>query len=188
MSVQVETRLGGRAGSGRVALAVILGSETVFFLTMLVAYLSMRSAAGWSVTHTLARLTIPLVNTGTLLTSAACAWRSLVSIRMGRPHALSFWLLLTLLLGLVFVAGQVFEFGHAGMQIDDQGLGAIFFTLMGFHALHVLAGVVFLVLNLARARLRDFSSDNYAAVELGTWFWFYVSVVWIALFAALYLL
>lgn len=188
MSVEVGTRHSGSPGTGKVALAVILGSETVFFLTMLVAYLSMRSTAAWSATHTLARLTIPLVNTGTLLTSAVCAWRSLVSIRMGRPRALSVWLLLTLLLGIVFVAGQVFEFGHAGMQIDDQGLGAIFFTLMGFHALHVLAGIVFLVLNLARARLRDFSPDNHAAVELGTWFWFYVSVVWIALFAALYLL
>ena len=62
--------------------------------------------------------------------------------------------MLTLLLGLAFVAGQVFEFGHAGLQIDDQGLGAVFFTLMGFHALHVLAGVVFLVINLARAALR----------------------------------
>jgi cytochrome c oxidase subunit 3 len=59
---------------------------------------------------------------------------------------------------------------------------------MGFHGLHVLAGVGFLIINLARTRLGDFSPTRYEAVELGTWFWYYVTVVWIVLFAALYLL
>ena len=74
------------------------------------------------------------------------------------------------------------------MRIDDQAFGGVFFTLMGFHGLHVLAGVVFLSINLARARLGDFSPARYDAVEIGTWFWYYVAAVWIVLFAALYLL
>jgi cytochrome c oxidase subunit 3 len=96
--------------------------------------------------------------------------------------------MLTLLLGLVFVTIQIYEFSHAGMRINDQAFGGVFFTLMGFHGLHVLAGVVFLIINLVRTRLGDFSPNRYEAVELGTWFWYYVTAVWVVLFGALYLL
>ena len=92
------------------------------------------------------------------------------------------------MLGLVFVTVQIYEFSSAGMHINDQAFGGVFFTLMGFHGLHVLAGVVFLIINLARTRLGDFSPTRYTAVELGTLFWYYVTFVWIVLFAALYLL
>jgi len=97
-------------------------------------------------------------------------------------------LLITLLLGLIFVTGQVYEFSHAGLRIDDQTFGGVFFTLMGFHAVHVLGGVVFLALNYVRARLGDFSSNRYEAVELGNLFWYYVAAIWLVLFAVLYLL
>jgi len=60
--------------------------------------------------------------------------------------------------------------------------------LMGFHAVHVLAGIVFIIINVVRTKLGDFSAENYSTIELGTWFWYYVIAVWFALFAALYLL
>ena len=59
---------------------------------------------------------------------------------------------------------------------------------MGFHAVHVLAGVVFLALNYARAYLGDFSSARYETIELGNWFWYYVAGVWLVLFIVLYLI
>ena len=177
-----------RFSTGKVALSIVLASESVFFVTMLVAYISLRNQANWPVEHTLGRLTIPLANTAILLVSTLAARRATLSIRQGKTAALKSWLLSTLLLGLVFVGGQVYEFGRAGMRIDDQAFGGVFFTLMGFHGLHVLAGVVFLSINLARARLGDFSPARYDAVEIGTWFWYYVAAVWIVLFAALYLL
>ena len=93
-----------------------------------------------------------------------------------------------MLLGLLFVAGQIYEFSHAGLRIDDPAFGGVFFTLMGFHAIHVLAGVVFLTLNYLRAGLGDFSAERYEVVELGTLFWYYVTAVWFVLFAALYLI
>jgi len=96
-------------------------------------------------------------------------------------------LLFTVILGLVFVAGQMYEFSHAGLSIDDQAFGGVFFTLLGFHAVHVLAGVVFLTLILMRAILGDFSAERYEAVELSVWFWYYVTAVWAVLFTALYL-
>ena len=188
MSVLTDVRSMNKFSTGKVALSIILTSESVFFATMLVAYISMRNQGSWPVEHTLVRLTIPLANTAILLFSVVSAWRGTVSIQEGKTSALNGWLLCTLLLGLVFVTGQVYEFSRAGMQIDDQAFGGVFFALMGFHGLHVLAGVVFLIINLARALLGDFSPTRYDAVEIGTWFWYYVAAVWIVLFAALYLL
>ena len=188
MSLSTNNPVMNKFSTGKVALSIILISESVFFATMLVAYIALRNQANWPVEHTLVRLTIPLANTVIMLFSAISAWQGTVSIRDGKTSTSQSWQMLTLLLGLVFVAVQIYEFSHAGMHINDQAFGGVFFTLMGFHGLHVLAGVVFLVINLARTRLGDFSPTRYDAVEVGTLFWYYVTSVWIVLFAALYLL
>ena len=177
-----------KLSNGKVALFIILISESVFFATLLVAYAALRDQTNWPVDHNLARLTIPLINTAILLLSVIPAWHATVSVRDGKQSVLLISIVATLILGLVFVGGQIYEFSHAGLHINDQDVGGVFFTLMGFHDLHVLAGVVFLVINLVRTRLGDFSSSEYNSIELGSWFWYYVTAVWLVLFAALYLL
>ena len=91
-------------------------------------------------------------------------------------------------MGLLFVSGQFYEFTRSGLQVRGQVIGALFFALMTFHALHVLAGVFLLALNLLRSRLGDFSPHQHEAVLIGAWFWYYVCAVWLVLFGALYLL
>ena len=177
-----------KTSTGRIALFVILGSESVFFITLLVAYAALRDQVNWNIAHTLARLSLPLINTAILLVSAVVAWQSNNAIRRNEQAALRNGLLLTVGLGLLFVAGQIYEFSHAGLHINDQAFGGVFFTLMGFHALHVLGGIVFLLLNWIRANLGDFTAGQYETVELGSWFWYYVTLVWIVLFIALYLI
>lgn len=177
-----------KLSTGKVALFVILTSESVFFATLLVAYAALRDQNGWLIDHSLARLIIPLINTAILLLSVIPARQAVANIRNGKQSVLLSSMVATFILGLVFVAGQVYEFSHAGFRINDQTFGGVFFTLMGFHALHVLAGEVFLAINIIRARLGDFSSHNYSPVELSAWFWYYVTVVWLLLFLALYIL
>jgi cytochrome c oxidase subunit 3 len=176
-----------RISTGKVATLVTLGTESVFFATLLVAYAALRDQVGWYVPQTMERLAIPLLNSAVLLLSVLTAWWSGTAIRRGKQAALRNGLLVTLLLGLIFVVGQIYEFNHAGLSIDDQAFGGVFFTLMGFHAVHVLAGVVFVALNLMRANLGDFSAEQHEAVELGNWFWYYLAAVWVVLFTALYL-
>jgi len=173
---------------GKLALLITLGAESIFFVTLLVAYATLRDEVGWTLSHTLTRLTIPLINTAVLLVSAITARSSTRGIRQDKRASLRNGLLITLLLGLIFVAGQIYEFMHAGFRVDDPAFGGVFFTLMGFHAVHVLAGVLFLALNFVRANLGDFSARQYETVELGNWFWYYVVAVWVVLFVALYLL
>jgi len=177
-----------RPDTGKVGFFIILASESVFFATLLVAYAALRGQNTWMMDHSVGRLTIPLLNTAILIFSAIPARLALLNIHDGKQPAVLTSMIVTLILGLIFVAGQIYEFTHAGLHIDDQAFGGVFFTLMGFHALHVFAGEVFLIINAVRTRLGDFSPRNYSSLELSAWFWYYIIGVWLVLFAALYLI
>ena len=174
--------------TAHLALFMALGAETVFFLTLLMAYITMRSQVPWPVEHSFSRLAFPLFNTGILGLSVLAVWRAHANIRLGRAARLESWLIVSLLLGLLFIAGQVYEFNRAGLKVSDQTFGAVFFILIGFHALHVLAGIVILTINSFRSHWGDFSAERHVAIEIGTWFWYYVAAVWVVLFAALYII
>jgi cytochrome c oxidase subunit 3 len=175
--------------TARTALFTILGSETIFFATLLAAYFYMRvNLASWQMNGApFTRLVLPASNTALLLISAVTMSLALGAVRKNNTAGLKRWLSLSLALGLVFVIGQVVEFNRSGMRIDDQAFGGVFFTLIGFHALHVLAGMIMLAVVLWRALLGDFSSRRFVAVQVSAWFWYFVTAVWAILFAALYL-
>ncbi len=177
-----------KVATGKVALAIILLTETVLFATLLAAYVALRSQANWALVHSLPRLLVPILNTTILLASAWSARQTHVLVLAKQRTALvPTTQALTLALGLIFVAGQAYEFAHAGLRIDDQAFGGVFFALMGFHAVHILAGVVVLAINLARPRYPNFSEADATAIEIGSLFWYYVVAVWLVLFTALYL-
>jgi heme/copper-type cytochrome/quinol oxidase subunit 3 len=156
---------------------------------LLVAYLYLRADQPIEAfrSHTLASLLLPSLNTLVLLASAVVASKALTAIRSGDNENLKSTLMLAFFLGFVFVAGQIIEFQRSGMRPSDPAFGGVFFALIGFHALHVLGGMVFLALNLLRANLNDFNADEHTAVEVGNLFWYYVVAVWAVLFIALYL-
>ena len=169
-------------------MIAILASESIFFLTLVAAYFYLRSdSSAWPVFSSWQRLALPVANTALLIFSAIAFALGLSAIRRNRVGALKSWLAITLACGLVFVGGQVLEFSRSGMQVGDQAFGGVFFTLMGFHAVHVLAGVIMLAFLLWQASLGDFSARRHAAIQVGAWFWYFVTAVWVVLFTALYL-
>jgi len=94
----------------------------------------------------------------------------------------------TMILGAMFEAGQIWEFSHA--QIKFQGanqFGSAFFTLTGFHGLHVAGGLVLLTLVLVRALRGQFNEQHNVAPAAVTLYWHFVDVVWLALYSILYL-
>ncbi len=189
MNPAIPTRRTRPGDSARVALLAVLASETIFFATLLSAYFFLRqSQTSWPLAHVaFTRLLLPGFNTLVLALSALTMALALRSIQKSNPAGLKSWLTVTLLLGLLFVGLQVFEFTRSGMHADDQTFGGVFFSLMGFHALHILGGVIMLGLILARAALGDFTARRHVAVEIGSWFWYYIVGVWVVLFVALYL-
>jgi cytochrome c oxidase subunit III len=94
----------------------------------------------------------------------------------------------TLVLGIVFLVGQIYDYITIGFGIADGTFGSTFYTLTGFHGAHVFAGVIMLSVVLYRGLAGQFSSRHHDAVEATSLYWHFVDVVWIALFSTLYIL
>jgi cytochrome c oxidase subunit 3 len=178
-----------RPSGAKITLFLVLASETAFFATLVMAYLYLRTTqSNWPIQQlSLSRMALPGLNTLLLLISALLAGQGLTAIQQDRRAGLKRALAITFLLGLVFILGQVLEYNHAGMAPSDPAFGGVFLALMGFHALHVLAGMVVLAYLLWRAQAGDFQTQDYVPVEVGVWFWYYVVAVWAVLFTVLYL-
>ena len=94
----------------------------------------------------------------------------------------------TLVLGIVFLLGQLYDYSTIGFGISDTPFGTTFYTLTGFHGAHVFGGAVMLSVVLYRGLAGQFSSRHHDAVEATSLYWHFVDVVWIALFSTLYIL
>ena len=95
---------------------------------------------------------------------------------------------ITLVLGIVFLIGQAYDYSTLGFGVSDTPFGTTFYTLTGFHGAHVFGGAVMLSVILYRGMAGQFSSRHHDAVEAVSLYWHFVDVVWIALFSTLYIL
>jgi cytochrome c oxidase subunit 3 len=133
---------------------------------------------------------IPAINTMLLLTSGATlTWAHWGLIKNNRSH-LIWGLILTVLLGVVFLGFQVYEYVHAyselGLTLGAGIYGATFFILTGFHGMHVTLGTIMLAVILGRCMKGHFSEHNHFAFEAVAWYWHFVDVVWLILFVFVY--
>jgi cytochrome c oxidase subunit 3 len=94
----------------------------------------------------------------------------------------------TLVLGIVFLLGQIYDYSTIGFGVSDTPFGTTFYTLTGFHGAHVFGGAIMLSVLLYRGLAGQFTSRHHDAVEATSLYWHFVDVVWIALFSTLYLL
>ena len=108
--------------------------------------------------------------------------------RVGDRSRILRWLVLTLLLGGVFLFIQGYEFSSNGFGLDAGVFGSTFYILTGFHGTHVLAGLVLIAIVANRARLGLVSAEHHTALEGTSYYWHFVDVVWLFLFSTLYVL
>ena len=94
--------------------------------------------------------------------------------------------MLTILLGAMFTCVQVLEYSEAGFQYTGNLYGATFFMATGFHGFHVLIGTIFLIVCLVRAMRDEFTPEHHLGFEFAAWYWHFVDVVWLFLFASIY--
>ena len=164
----------------------------MFFTGLIVTYMVMR---GRSVAGPFAAqvLSVPLVaiNTFVLLASSFTMVTALSAIQQDDQRGFRRWLTATAILGLLFLSGQAFEFislYNAGASLSSNMFGATFFTLTGFHGMHVFVGVLWIGFVLARAARGGVTQGNHLAVELVGLYWHFVDIVWIIIFTVVYLL
>jgi cytochrome c oxidase subunit III len=130
---------------------------------------------------------LPLINTLILLCSGAAAtWAHHALVHDNNRKDLKDGLLLAILLGLVFTVFQAYEYSHAAFGFKDGIYPSTFFMATGFHGFHVIIGTIFLAVCLFRARAGHFTPEKHIGFEAAAWYWHFVDVVWLFLFAAVY--
>ena len=133
---------------------------------------------------------IPAINTLILLCSGATlTWAHHALLRDDRT-GLKRGLIATLLLGMLFLSIQAYEYLHAyrdlNLRLDSGIYGSTFYLLTGFHGLHVTVGAIMLAVMLARVYRGHFTSKHHFGFEAAAWYWHFVDVVWLLLFVVVY--
>jgi cytochrome c oxidase subunit 3 len=139
---------------------------------------------------------LPLVNTLTLLLSGTTVTWAHHALQQGDRKGAKTALILTVLLGALFTAIQVYEYNHIlhenlfySEEAANSGLyGSAFFMATGFHGFHVLVGTIFLLVCLIRLMRGGFTPTQHFGFEAAAWYWHFVDVVWLFLFAFIYVI
>ena len=129
---------------------------------------------------------LPLYNTIILLLSGTTVTWAHHALLHDDRKGLIWGLTLTVALGILFSAVQVYEYMHAPFAFKDSIYGATFYMATGFHGFHVFIGTVFLLVCLFRAMAGHFTAKQHFGFEAAAWYWHFVDVVWLFLFAAVY--
>jgi len=188
-----------------VGTIIWLSSELMFFAALFASYFTIRAVSPELWAQNTEKLDVPFaaVNTTILvLSSLTCQMGVFAAERgqVGRSGSvfqvsrwgLREWFILTYVMGAVFVAGQATEYTSLigeGVTIPSSGYGSMFYLTTGFHALHVTGGLVAFLFVLGRTFMaRRFTHEQAVSAIVVSYYWHFVDVVWIGLFATIYLI
>ena len=129
---------------------------------------------------------LPLFNTVILLLSGTTVTWAHHALLHNDRDSLKLGLICTVVLGIIFSAVQVYEYVEAPFGFADSIYGATFFMATGFHGFHVFVGTIFLLVCLMRAYKGHMTPEKHFGFEAAAWYWHFVDVVWLFLFAAIY--
>lgn len=186
-SARAERRIPGESGTW-----VFLFGDMLVFGAFFVSFLVERAAQPDVFDHarTTLHLGVGVLNTLVLLTSSLCVVLALNAVRAGARHIASYAVAAAMGLGLIFMALKVFEYvslGTAGHGPGDNDFYLYYFILTGLHLFHVCLGLGALSFVLTQTRRAELSDTRTALVEGAACFWHLVDLLWIFLFALLYL-
>ncbi|MGI9602309.1 MAG: cytochrome c oxidase subunit 3 [Acidimicrobiales bacterium] len=175
----------------KLAMWVFLGSECLLFGGLISTYLLYRDTTlDGPTAGEIFDIPFTSVSSFVLLMSSLTMVLSLSAITRGDHPRARLWLLTTALLGAVFIGGQVYEFNsfyREGLGYTTSPFSSAFFTLTGFHGVHVSLGIVMLMslyISSVRGKLR---TENAETVEIVGLYWHFVDVVWVLIFTVVYL-
>ena len=189
-----------------VGTIVWLSSELMFFAALFAMYFTVRQVSGpitWL--ESTERLNIPFSSLNTtilVLSSVTCQFgvfaaerfqpRRTGSLLQFNKWGMREWFALTFLMGAFFVGGQVYEYAHLaieGITLSGSAYGSVFYITTGFHGMHVTGGLIAFLFVLIRASYaKKYGHDQATTAIVVSYYWHFVDVVWIALFASIYLI
>ncbi|RYP85727.1 heme-copper oxidase subunit III [Nocardioides guangzhouensis] len=188
-----------------VGTIIWLASELMFFAALFACYFTIRAQSQdlWAAETQLLNIKFASVNTTILvLSSVTCQLGVFAAERgqVGRTGSvfnvpgwgLREWFVLTYVMGSVFIAGQAIEYVelvHEGLTIPANAYGTVFYLTTGFHGLHVTGGLIAFLFVLGRTFMaRRFTHEQAVSAIVVSYYWHFVDVVWIGLFATIYLI
>ncbi|MED7953209.1 MULTISPECIES: heme-copper oxidase subunit III [unclassified Streptomyces] len=179
-----------------VGTIVWLSSELMFFAALFAMYFTLRSVKGaeyW--TEKAHALNVPFssVNTTILVLSSLTCQLGVFAAERGDVKKLRSWFIITFVMGAIFIGGQIFEYTELvkkdGLSLSSDPYGTVFYLTTGFHGLHVTGGLIAFLLVLGRTyAAKRFTHEQATAAIVVSYYWHFVDVVWIALFATIYLI
>jgi len=173
---------------------VWLASELMFFAALFAMYFTLRSVNPelWAEEVELLNIPFASFNTTILVLSSVTCQLGVFAAERGDVKGLRKWFVITFLMGFYFVAGQVYEYAvlvHEGLTLSSNAYGSAFYLTTGFHGLHVTGGLIAFLFVLARTyATKNYSHKQATTAIVVSYYWHFVDVVWIALFATIYLI
>ncbi|MBM7788727.1 heme-copper oxidase subunit III [Tenggerimyces flavus] len=184
---------------------VWLASELMFFAALFAAYFTIRAVSPelWEQSTAILNLPFASFNTTILVLSSVTCQMGVFAAERGQvgrigsvfnpaKWGLREWFTLTYVMGAFFVGGQAYEYAelvHEGITIQSSAYGSIFYLATGFHGLHVTGGLFAFLIVLGRTFMaRRFTHEQAVTAIVVSYYWHFVDVVWIGLFATIYLI
>ena len=174
-----------------VGTIVWLSCELMFFAGLFAIYFTARAHSGGAGPPPPTELNLyqAVPVTLVLLASSFTCQRGVFAAERGDVFGLRRWYVITLLMGTFFVLGQAYEYFHLvthGTTIASSTYGSVFYMATGFHGLHVVGGLVAFILLLLRTKMSKFTPAQATAAIVVSYYWHFVDIVWVALFATIY--
>jgi heme/copper-type cytochrome/quinol oxidase subunit 3 len=174
----------------KLMVKLVVGTEAMFFLSLIMAYVYFSLTPGFSpqqADHLDFRSTA--IFSTLLFSSSFTYWRAETNFKKGKMNHLKGWLLLTLALGLVFLVGQGTEYARLlreNVSIGSSLFGTSFFTLTGFHGLHVFAGLLIICIITGLTFAGDYNGSTTSVFTTVGIYWHFVDLVWLIVFLIVY--
>lgn len=174
---------------GRVAMFSLIMGESAIFTIFVVAYVYYIGRSTYGPTPQI--LNVPIFNTVCLLSSSLTILLAERAIERGRVRVFGTWWALTMLLGLIFLAGTAKEWHrlivHEGLTIRTNLFGTTFYSLVGLHATHVVVGLIGLSLVMLFTLLGRVEQRHAERIQVLSLYWHFVDAVWVVVFTVVYI-
>ncbi|MEX0990127.1 MAG: heme-copper oxidase subunit III [Actinomycetota bacterium] len=173
----------------RFGTILFLASELMFFAGLFAAYFSLRAISDpWPPEAVELDLLLPSVATALLVLSSSTFVGAMHALERGDHGRMRRWIAATAVLGTVFLASQIYDWTRLDFAVDTDAYGTIFYSMTGFHALHVFAGLLLMGVLLGRAAQGAYATGDHSSAHAIGYYWHFVDVVWVGLFAVIYLI
>lgn len=177
-----------------VGTIVWLASELMFFAALFAMYFTHRSVNPelWAQTTPLLNIPFSSANTFILVASSVTCQLGVFAAERGDARGLRKWFIITFIMGAIFVGGQIMEYAELvreGLTLSSSSYGSVFYLTTGFHGLHVTGGLIAFLFVLATTYSgKVFTHSKATRAIVVSYYWHFVDVVWIGLFAMIYLI